>query len=389
MARITAYTTLEVTTVDATCDWLNPANTITFGNNTHVTSPAGAVYEDELRLNFGSDPEWNDHWVGSGIVYNPSTRAISGGTLSGFFGTEFNGSTHVPQFSVDGFTLDAVTFYNAMVSATPDDDLALVRTMLASDDRFELSPGNDNIWAWTGNDTMRGHAGNDTLYGQSGNDLLDGGTGTDRLVGGGGNDTYVVDAAGDVIVESAGAGVDTVRSATTRTLGSNLENLVLTGSAAVNGSGNSLANQLTGNGGANSLAGGGGNDRLSGGVGNDTLNGGSGLDALIGGSGLDQYRFSAALNATTNVDSITGFVSGSDRLALNDAVFAGIGAPGTLAAGAFRLGTIAGDANDRIVYDAGTGALYFDADGNGAGAAIRFATLAPGTMLVAGDFVVI
>ncbi|WP_287985460.1 calcium-binding protein [Piscinibacter sp.] len=389
MARITAYTTLEVTTIDATGDWLNPANTITFSNNANVRSPAGAVYEDELRLNFGSDPEWNDHWVGSGIAYNPATRAISAGTLSGFFGTEFNGSTHVPQFSVDGFSLNAVTFYNAMVSATPDDDLAIVRTMFAGSDTFVLSPGGDNVWSWTGNDTMRGNAGNDTLYGQAGNDLLDGGSGTDRLLGGGGDDTYVVDVAADVIVESAGAGDDTVRSAATRTLGSNLENLVLTGSAAINGSGNSLPNQITGNAGANSLAGGGANDRLSGGVGNDTLNGGAGIDTLIGGSGLDQYRFTTALSSAANVDSITGFVSGSDRFALDDAVFAGIGAPGALAAGAFRLGTAAADASDRIVYDASSGALYFDADGNGAGAAVRFATLAPGTSLAAGDFVVI
>ncbi len=389
MARITAYTALVVTTIDADDDWLNPVNTITFGNNTNVLSPQGNTYEDELRLNLGAEPAWNDHWLGSGIVYNPTTRAISGGTLKGFFGTEFNGSTHVPQFSVEGFSLSAVTFYNAMISATADDDLAFVRGMFAGADTFDLSPGADNIWAWTGNDTMRGNAGNDTLYGQSGNDVLDGGLGIDRLVGGSGNDTFVVNTAADVIVEAAGGGVDTVRSSTTRTLGANLENLVLTGSTSINGSGNTLANQITGNAGANLLAGGSGNDRLSGGVGNDTLNGGAGNDTLIGGSGLDLYRFTTTPNATTNLDTVTGFVSGSDRFALDDAAFAGIGAPGALAAGAFRLGTAAGDANDRIVYDAAGGALYFDADGSGAGAAIRFATLAPGTTLVAGDFLVI
>ena len=81
-------------------------------------------------------------------------------------------------------------------------------------------------------------------------------------------------------------------------------------------------------------------------------------------------------------------MSGADKIALDDAVFAGL-APGALAGGAFALGGSAQEADDRIVYDAATGRLFFDADGNGAGAAILFATVTPGTGLSAGDFTVI
>ena len=89
-----------------------------------------------------------------------------------------------------------------------------------------------------------GLGGNDELVGGTGDDTLDGGTGKDRMLGGVGNDTYVVDSAGDKVIEAAGAGTDLVRSAIGYTLGANLENLTLTGSATLGGSGNALDNQL-------------------------------------------------------------------------------------------------------------------------------------------------
>ncbi|MCA3457304.1 MAG: calcium-binding protein, partial [Rhodobacter sp.] len=124
-----------------------------------------------------------------------------------------------------------------------------------------------------------------------GNDTLDGGTGADALSGGAGDDTYVVDATGDTITEAANEGTDTVQSSVTLTLGTNLENLTLTGTTAINGTGNTGANTLTGNAAANQLSGGAGNDTLSGGAGNDTLDGGAGADALSGGAGSDSYLF--------------------------------------------------------------------------------------------------
>jgi Ca2+-binding RTX toxin-like protein len=122
--------------------------------------------------------------------------------------------------------------------------------------------------------------------GFAGNDTLNGGSGVDTLIGGTGDDTYVVDTTTDTITESFGGGTDKVSSSVTYTLaaGSNLENLTLTGSAAINGTGNELANALTGNTGSN---------RLDGGAGNDVLVGGRGTDYLTGGLGADRFDFNA------------------------------------------------------------------------------------------------
>lgn len=120
------------------------------------------------------------------------------------------------------------------------------------------------------NNVLIGNSANNTLTGGTGNDSLDGKAGTDTMVGGTGNDTYLVDSAADVVTENINEGTDLVRSAITYTLVSNVENLVLTGSAAINGTGNALNNVLTGNGAANILAGDAGDDTLTGGAGNDT-----------------------------------------------------------------------------------------------------------------------
>jgi len=138
---------------------------------------------------------------------------------------------------------------------------------------------------------LYGYTGNDTLHGGAGDDTLDGGAGQDVLVGGTGHDIYVVDSAGDTVTEQAGEGTDLVRSSVTHQLGAHVENLTLTGSAAVHGYGNELANAITGNAAANQLYGYDGNDQLNGGAGNDTLVGGSGHDVLIGGIGSDAFVF--------------------------------------------------------------------------------------------------
>lgn len=147
--------------------------------------------------------------------------------------------------------------------------------------------------------TLAGTAGTDTLTGGSGNDTLDGGLGADTLIGKSGNDTYRVDNAGDTIVENANEGSDTVQSSISWNLGANLEDLTLTGTAAIDATGNDLDNNLVGNSGNNVLMGGLGNDTLMGGAGNDTLAGGAGDDAMSGGIGDDLYTVDSTKDVVT------------------------------------------------------------------------------------------
>jgi Ca2+-binding RTX toxin-like protein len=139
-----------------------------------------------------------------------------------------------------------------------------------------------------GNDILNGGDGSDTINGLAGNDTLNGGKGNDKMAGGAGNDVYEVESAGDKIIEAANQGIfdKVVSSLASFTLGANLEALVLA-SAALNGTGNTLKNQLVGNGFNNKLDGGAGDDDLHGGQGNDTLLGGAGNDLMFGDEGSD------------------------------------------------------------------------------------------------------
>lgn len=140
----------------------------------------------------------------------------------------------------------------------------------------------------------------------------------DTLAGGAGDDTYVL-ARQDVVVEGLNAGTDTVRSSISHTLAANVENLVLTGSAGLAGTGNALANDITGNSGNNTLKGAAGNDRLTGAGGADLLDGGAGADVAIiaatVGSGSDSARVVAAgANNDTGQDRLQAFQLGQDTL---------------------------------------------------------------------------
>lgn len=131
-----------------------------------------------------------------------------------------------------------------------------------------------------------------------------------------------------------------------------------------------------------------GNDRLTGGSGDNWLNGGDGKDILTGGGGNDLFIFDTKIRSA-NIDTITDFNVKDDTIWLDRDVFTKAGKVGDLSSGAFHIGAKAHDASDRIIYDKATGKLFYDADGDGGGAAIQFALLGKGLALTASDFDII
>ena len=226
------------------------------------------------------------------------------------------------------------------------------------------------VMAGTGNDRAYGGAQDDQLFGQDGNDTLMGGAGADELNGGSGSDrASYASATKGLIVSLANPTINTgdafgdVFVSIEYLSGSNYNDSVF---------GNSSKNALNG------------------GAGDDIIKGYGGNDSLTGYSGADIFIFNSALSASTNVDTITDFAVADDTIQIDNAFFTGL-PTGVLAASAFRANStgLAGDASDRVIFEFDTGRLFFDADGNGAGARVQFATVAVGLGLTAADFVVI
>jgi len=226
----------------------------------------------------------------------------------------------------------------------------------------------------------------DTLIGDAGRNILIGGRGADALDGRDGFDFaryHLGDVTRGVTANLANAALN--RGDAAGDTYTSIEGLIGT-RFRDRLTGDDQANSLRGEEGNDVLSGGLGNDTCSGGVGNEVINGGEGNDRLSGGQGRDDFVFNTGLDAAANVDLILGFTTRVDTIRLDNAVFTALGASGDLAASAFRLGTVARDASDRIIYDRATGALYYDADGTGTGAQIQFAQLSPRARLSAGDF---
>ncbi len=246
-----------------------------------------------------------------------------------------------------------------------------------------LTLAGDSAVRATGNDL------DNRLRGNSVRNILDGLAGADTMNGFDGDDTYVVDQVGDVVIEAANRGVDGIRSPVSYTLPANVENLVLTGTGAANGTGNELANSLRGNAGNNRLRGLAGDDLLSGGGGNDRLIGGPGNDKLIGGPGQDTFDFDTPPDALTNLDRLVNFIPAIDVMRLDGAAFPGLSTAGTLPAEAFQNGVAARNATVRILYDPATGILRYDADGSGSTPSVRFASLSNVPAVTNADFTVV
>ena len=230
----------------------------------------------------------------------------------------------------------------------------------------------------TGADQLRGDASINFLNGFGGNDVLDGAGGGDNLWGGTGADTHI---GGD------DAGIDYARydDGNYGNLTIRLDNSAFNAGAAavgdtyngieglVGGVGNDV---VIGNALANYLFGGGGADYIDGQGGNDYLN---------GGAAADQFRFSTALGAS-NIDTIADFQAGVDDILLLQSIFTAIGP--TLTVDEFRVGA-AVDGNDYILYNSGTGQIFYDSDGSAPGLAVVFATVTAATALTIGDFVMV
>jgi len=363
---------------------------------------ADTVFDDSFLSATGvleaTDPQ------GDSLTYGISGGTVNGNTVSktGTYGVlNLNLNTGAYTFtpsdaaieltgtdSSESFTLIASDGTN---TASQTLAISITHPIGASD-----TAGPDNLAGTAGADRFDALAGNDTVSGLAGNDTLNGGSGNDKLIGGTGNDTYVVDSVSDVVSETStlATEIDTVLASVTFSLSANVERLTLTGSGAINGTGNTLANELTGNSGANKLSGLAGNDTLAGNAGNDQLFGGLGSDKLTGGTGSDRFVFDTTLG-TSNIDTVTDFIKGSDKIVLDDDIFAKLGT-GTLAGKAllaanYKVGTAAGDANDYIIYNPATDKLYYDNDGNGAHAAVQIGviTLAGTTAPALSDFLLI
>ncbi|WP_421722830.1 calcium-binding protein [Bauldia sp.] len=231
-------------------------------------------------------------------------------------------------------------------------------------------------------ENIRGSARADKLVGDSGANEIQAMKGNDVINGRGGSDTvdYTLDSfyGGVAAVE-----VNLAKGKATDGFGKTDKLIKIE-----NARGTAKADTLTGDSKKNKLEGLEGKDKLKGKGGNDTLIGGDGNDILIGGSGADKFVFDTALDAGSNVDKIKDFQLGLDKIVLDDDVFTAL-SPGALNPGAFVLGAAAGDADDRIIYDASTGDLLYDANGQDGPGAVLFARLEVGLALSAGDFEIV
>ncbi len=343
------------------------------GNDTVQSSVSYTLSNnlENLTLTGGNSISGTGNSANNQITGNTAANTLSGGTAADTLIGGAGNDTYIVDNTGDRITENA--------NSGTDTVQASISYTLGSNLENLLLTGSNPI-----NGT--GNTANNQITGNTAANTLSGGTGADTLIGGAGNDIYVVDNTGDRITENANSGTDIVQASVSYTLGSNLENLLLTGGNALNGTGNAINNQLTGNNGNNTLNGSGGADTLIGGAGNDTLIGGGGNDTLTGNAGLDRFTFN---NKNEGIDLITDFIVVDDTIAVSRTGFGGGLTLGTLQASQFVIGTGATTAAHRFIYNSSTGGLFFDADGTGATAQVQIANLTTGLGLTNNDILVI
>ncbi|WP_274704138.1 bluetail domain-containing putative surface protein, partial [Microcystis aeruginosa] len=213
-------------------------------------------------------------------------------------------------------------------------------TTVEPNENFTVTLSNPTNGATITTATATGTINNDDFIGTSGPDTLVGTSGADAMTGLAGNDTYTVNNAGDLVIEALNQGTDTVQASISYTLPDNVENLLLTGSGNLNGTGNALNNQITGN------------------SGNNSLNGAAGIDTLTGGVGTDIFIFQFGQSTAAALDRVTDFAIGTDKIDLLSQAGAAINAPG-----AFTRATDSTTTNINTIVTN----VFTDADGATAG----------------------
>jgi len=407
-----------VANADLVSDFVSGTDKLAFDNSAFAAlGTAGAFAAGDGRFaagaGFTSGRDASDR-----LVYNTTTGQL-------FYDADGNGAG-ASQLVATLQGAPGLTASDIVVTGQPN---TIVGT--AGDDSLTGTQGDDSIDGGDGNDTLDGGAGNDSLSGGTGSDLIIGGDGNDALGGeppadfgpprppsvdtmngGLGDDSYSVNHPNDVLIDAGG--IDTVfANDTDWTLGAGFENLFISNAfteSGFTGIGNDLdnvmsnGNRLEGLGGNDTLFGSAARDLLIGGDGNDSLHGAGsasgGLDTLDGGAGNDTLDgesgavllFSVAPGAA-NADLVKDFGSGRDVIQLDASVHANAGVSGRFATGDARFFAAAGatgghDADDRVIYNTTTGQLFYDADGNGAGASQLIATLQGAPALAASDIFV-
>jgi serralysin len=231
--------------------------------------------------------------LGNTLIGNAAVNTLTGGTgndtLNGVAGADFMvGGDGNDTYYVDNVG-DSITERNNQGTDKVFASVSYTLTDYIED--LEL----------TGKAAING-IGNDLdndITGNTGNNILDGGLGADTLRGGKGNDTYIVDDEDDEVIELDKEGTDLVKASISYELSDYIENLTLTGSDDINGTGNSLNNTITGNTGNNTLDGGAGVDKLAGGLGDDTYI----VDLLKTGSSAANFKFKLEDSITEGKDA--------------------------------------------------------------------------------------
>lgn len=313
----------------------------------------------------------NSLWGDAGNDTLEATQTTDGENVVTNVVNRLDGGTEDDHLKADATALGG--FVSALNDLTGGDGKDVLTARIVAD--AHGGPSSLGLSLYNVVNLLSGGIGNDTLDAFlsiiSAPFTADGSLAENRLDGGAGDDLLVATVAPGSFGSSVIAG------------GAGNDQLIVFG-----GSGNTLS----GGNGNDKLTGGIGSDDLNGGAGNDIIKGLAGNDILTGGVGSDTFVFNTVLDAATNTDVITDYNVINDTIQLENAVFTALTSTGVLQASAFAANAtgLAGDTSDRVVYETGTGKLYYDGDGNGASySGVHFATLTAGLALTANDFVVI